>query len=86
MSHNVSPCWSSAPPAASGVTSSRRAVAAHGQAQPDLDAAFARLDADLPGSLDAVHDLPNMALQEEPERVRHDLDAVRARHSRGEKQ
>jgi uncharacterized protein YbjT (DUF2867 family) len=51
-------------------------VATQGQAQPHLDAEFARLDADLPGALDAVHDLPNMPLQEEPERVRHDFEAV----------
>ena len=52
-------------------------VATQGQAQPDLDAEFARLDADSPGALDAVHDLPNMPLQEEPHRVRRDLDAIR---------
>ncbi len=33
-------------------------------------AVFARLDADPPGALDAVHDLPNMPLPEEPQRVR----------------
>ena len=27
-------------------------------------------------TLDAVHDLPNMPLQDEPERVRHDLDTI----------
>jgi hypothetical protein len=37
-------------------------VATQGPAQPDLDAEFARLDADAPGALDAVHDLPNMPL------------------------
>jgi uncharacterized protein YbjT (DUF2867 family) len=51
-------------------------VATQGPAQPDLDAEFARLDADAPGALDAVHDLPNMPLQEEPNRVRHDLETV----------
>jgi len=51
-------------------------VAAQGPAQHDLDAEFARLDADQPGALDAVHDLPNMPLQEEPQRVRHDLETV----------
>ena len=54
-------------------------VATQGPAQHDLDAEFARLDADQPGALDAVHDLPNMPLQEEPERVRHDFEAV-SRH------
>ena len=42
-------------------------VATKGPAQHDLDAEFARLDADLPAALDAVHDLPNMPLEEEPE-------------------
>ncbi len=55
-------------------------VATHGQAQHGLDAQFARLDADPPGALDAVHDLPNMPLQEEPDGVRHDVEAV-SRHS-----
>jgi uncharacterized protein YbjT (DUF2867 family) len=52
-------------------------VATEGPAQHDLDAEFARLDADPPGALDAVHDLTNMPLQEEPQRVRRDLDAVK---------
>jgi uncharacterized protein YbjT (DUF2867 family) len=51
-------------------------VATHGAAQTDLDAEFARLDADPPGALDAVRDLSNMPLQEEPAEVRHDLEAV----------
>jgi uncharacterized protein YbjT (DUF2867 family) len=51
-------------------------VATQGKAQPDLDAEFARLDGDLTGALDAVHDLPNMPLQDEPDGVRHDLEAV----------
>ena len=51
-------------------------VATQGPAQHDLDAEFARLDADPPGALDAVHDLPNMPLQEEPQRVRRDVEAV----------
>jgi uncharacterized protein YbjT (DUF2867 family) len=52
-------------------------VATHGPAQQDLDAECARLDADPPGALDAVHDLTNMPLQDEPQRVRRDLDAVK---------
>jgi uncharacterized protein YbjT (DUF2867 family) len=52
-------------------------VATRGPAQHDLDAEFARLDADRPGALDAVHDLPNMPLHKEPGGVRHDLEAVR---------
>ena len=51
-------------------------VATQGPAQHNLDAEFARLDSDPPGALDAVHDLPNMPLQEEPERVRRDLAGV----------
>ncbi|MFF4910033.1 hypothetical protein ACFY2T_34845 [Streptomyces sp. NPDC001260] len=42
---------------------------------------FAALDRDPPGSLDAVHDEDNMPLDGEPQRVRDDLDAVRARAS-----
>ena len=51
-------------------------VATQGLAPHDLDAEFARLDADPAGALDAVRDLPNMPLHEEPQRVRDDLDAV----------
>ena len=53
-------------------------VATQGPAQHGLDADFARLDADAPGALDAVHDLTNMPLEEEPHRVRRDLDAVKS--------
>jgi uncharacterized protein YbjT (DUF2867 family) len=52
-------------------------VATQGPAPPDLEAEFARLDADPPDALDAVHDLTNMPLQDEPQRVRRDLDAVK---------
>ena len=52
-------------------------VATHGPAQPDLEPLFAALDADPPGELDAVHDLANMPLANEPQQVRDDLDAVR---------
>jgi uncharacterized protein YbjT (DUF2867 family) len=51
-------------------------VATQGPPQHDLDAEFARLEADPPGTLDAVHDLPNMPLQDEPDGVRHDLETV----------
>jgi uncharacterized protein YbjT (DUF2867 family) len=51
-------------------------VATHGPAQHDLDAVFAQLDADLPDTVDAVRDLPNMPLAEEPERVRRDRAAA----------
>lgn len=51
-------------------------VAEKGPAQVDLDALFAALDADAPGALDAVRDIANMPLDQEPQRVRDDLDAV----------
>jgi hypothetical protein len=51
-------------------------VATQGPAQPHLDAEFAQLDRDAAGALDAVQDLPNMPLQEKPNRVRHDLETV----------
>jgi uncharacterized protein YbjT (DUF2867 family) len=54
-------------------------VATKGPAQHDLDAEFAGLDADPPGALDAVHDLPNMPLSGEPDRVRDELEAMRGR-------
>ncbi len=57
-------------------------VATRGPAQHDLDALFAALDADVPGALDAVQDLANMPLEDEPERVRKDMDAVKARRDR----
>jgi uncharacterized protein YbjT (DUF2867 family) len=50
-------------------------VATSGAAQQELGPLFAALDADPPGSLDAVHDTANMPLEEEPLRVRKDLDA-----------
>ena len=52
-------------------------VATAGAAQQDSEPLFGTLDADPPGSLDAVHDTANMPLEEEPQRVRDDLDAVR---------
>lgn len=52
-------------------------VSAKGAAPRDFDALFAPLDADFPGALDAVCDMANMPLADEPERVREDLRAVR---------
>ena len=52
-------------------------VATAGAAQQDFEPLFAALDADPPGSLDAVHDASNMTPEGEPQRVRDDLDAVR---------
>ena len=40
------------------------------------DALFAPLDADLQGALDGVRDMDNQPLEDEPKRVRDDLDAV----------
>jgi uncharacterized protein YbjT (DUF2867 family) len=54
-------------------------VATRGEAQQDLDAEFDRLDADADGALDAVRDLPNMPVEQEPEQVRRDLEAARRR-------
>jgi uncharacterized protein YbjT (DUF2867 family) len=53
-------------------------VAVAGQEQGDFEPLFAALDADPPGSLDAVHDTANMPLEKEPQPVRADLDAVLA--------
>jgi uncharacterized protein YbjT (DUF2867 family) len=58
-------------------------VATAGAAQPDFEPRFAALDADPPGSVDAVHDAANMPSEEEPQRVRDDLDAVSAGRSTG---
>ncbi|MEU5598432.1 SDR family oxidoreductase [Streptomyces sp. NPDC020298] len=56
-------------------------VAEQGVAPRDLGPLFAALDQDPPGSLDAVRDEANMPLDAESQRVRDDLDAVRARAS-----
>jgi uncharacterized protein YbjT (DUF2867 family) len=59
-------------------------VAIKGPAQTDLDPLFTALDADQPTGLDGVRDATNMPLEEEPRRVRDDLDlVVRRRASRG---
>jgi len=52
-------------------------VATTGAEQDDFEPLFGALDADPPGSLDAVHDTPNMPVDKEPQRVRDDRDAVR---------
>jgi len=51
-------------------------VATTGPAPEDFDALFALLDSDPRGSLDGVRDMANMPLEDEPDRVRHDLEAV----------
>jgi uncharacterized protein YbjT (DUF2867 family) len=60
-------------------------IAAEGSAQDDFDALFAPLAADMQGTLDGIHDMANMPLAEEPQRVRNDLDAVLAHNSAGER-
>jgi uncharacterized protein YbjT (DUF2867 family) len=54
-------------------------VAATGPAPEDFDALFAPLEADPPGAVDGVRDTANMPLNEEPERVRDDLQAIARR-------
>lgn len=51
-------------------------IDAKGPAQEYLTTLFASLDADPPRSLDAVKDTANMPLEDEPQRVRDDLNAV----------
>ncbi len=51
-------------------------IATIGPAPEDFDALFTPLDADPQGALDGVHDMANMPLEDEPQRVRDDLDAV----------
>jgi uncharacterized protein YbjT (DUF2867 family) len=51
-------------------------VAERGPAPEDLKPLFDRLEADPADTLDAVRDMPNQPLQEEPERVRQDLHAL----------
>ena len=54
-------------------------VAETGPSQADLEPLFAALATDPANSLDAVDDLPNMPLADEPESVRADLDAATPR-------
>ena len=56
-------------------------VATTGQAPEDFDALFAPLEEDTRGALDGVHDVANMPLDDEPQRVRDDLEAVATRGS-----
>ena len=51
-------------------------IATTGPAPDDFDALFAPLDADSQGALDGVRDMANQPLEDEPDRVRHDLDAL----------
>jgi len=54
-------------------------VSTKGAEQEDFDALFDNLDPDPPGEVDGVHDTANMPVEEEPKRVRGDLDAVQTR-------
>jgi uncharacterized protein YbjT (DUF2867 family) len=56
-------------------------IATTGPAPEDFDGLFAPLEGDPPGSLDGVRDTANMPLEDEPQRVRDDLDAVRVHQS-----
>lgn len=56
-------------------------VATIGRAPEDFDALFAPLEEDARGALDGVHDVANMPLDDEPQRVRDDLEAVATRGS-----
>jgi hypothetical protein len=54
-------------------------VSTKGAEQEDFDVLFGNLDPDPPGAVDGVHDTANMPVEEEPKRVRDDLDAVQSR-------
>lgn len=56
---------------------------ARGKEQPNFDPVFEALDADAAGALDAVHDLANMPLEGEPDRIVQDLERVRLQARRG---
>lgn len=53
-------------------------IATTGPAPADFDSLFASLDADPQDALDGVRDAANQPLEDEPDRVRRDLDAVLA--------
>jgi hypothetical protein len=50
-------------------------VAVAGPAPDDFDALFAALDEDPRDTLDGVRDTANMPVEDEPQRIRDDLDA-----------
>jgi uncharacterized protein YbjT (DUF2867 family) len=58
-------------------------VATKGPAQKDFDALFAALVADPRNALDGVRDMPNQPLEDEPQRVRDDLQTLSANHLQG---
>jgi len=51
-------------------------VSTKGAPQEDFDTLFGSLEPDPPGALNGVHDMANMPLEQEPKRVRDDLEAV----------
>ncbi len=53
-------------------------VAERGPSPDDLEPLFAALEADPQGALDGVHDTGNMPLEDEPHRVRADLETLAA--------
>jgi len=53
-------------------------ISADGPATKDFEALFAPLEADVEGALDAVRDTANMPLDQEPARLREDLEATAA--------
>ena len=55
-------------------------VLTKGPEQKNFDEVFAPLGADPEDALDAVYDMANMPLEDEPKRVREDLDAERTHH------
>lgn len=57
-------------------------VAERGPAQDDLDRLFPALTADPSGALDGVYDAANMPVEDEPDRVRADLEALAPGHGR----
>jgi uncharacterized protein YbjT (DUF2867 family) len=56
-------------------------VSTKGAPQRDFDMLFGSLEPDSPGGLNGVHDMANMPLEEEPKRVRDDLEAVQTQSS-----
>lgn len=53
-------------------------IAAEGAAQQNMEPLFTALDADVEYSIDAIHDIPNQPLENEPQKVRDDLKAILA--------
>jgi uncharacterized protein YbjT (DUF2867 family) len=56
-------------------------VSTKGAPQEDIDTLFGSLEPDPAGALNGVHDMANMPLEEEPKRVRDDLETVQTQSS-----